>query len=608
MRKIIRITAVAVLIAAVALPTMPNCLLAGEITKEELTKMNAKYYDNKNNGRPGQADNVYYKIRDQKVILSAPYAVKAGEKPQATQSGTLVENASSKAGCSFISKAYNDGEDPHVDISSKYRNVLFDLVQKNKIRFLIDIVQMFSGDNPKKADIVIFTNNFETVGNREELEKIVQSAAEKYNLSYDWSSKRLPATNVVMDMLARAKLPGMQIRISSEYRTNTDMAKYNAMVNFLADLAQKIAPMDMTPAADNTGDSSDSKEGEDSKAAAGQEITSKQLSAVNSKYGADDSNGRPGQPNNVYTEVRDLRVILSAPYAVKAGTKSNAIQTGSLVEFASSRAGCSFIAKAYNDGEDANSGSGSVYRDTLLKLVKENQIRFLIDIAQILKGDTSKNADVVVFTNGGKTLMQNKEKIMETVNAAAEKHRLSIEWSPRTLASTYVLSDMYSRGKMPGMHMRISSNYRTSKDMEKYNTMVNFLADVVAGIAPLYTEKAMKEAGQISLTLDSDEVSYEVTTRLTTAPVVRDGIPMVPLRVVIEALGGEVEWIGERRTARIRLEGKEVDLVLDQAGPGWAALATTIDGHLMVPLGYVTEALGANAVWNPETGTLEIIK
>lgn len=96
-------------------------------------------------------------------------------------------------------------------------------------------------------------------------------------------------------------------------------------------------------------------------------------------------------------------------------------------------------------------------------------------------------------------------------------------------------------------------------------------------------------------------------------PVVMKGSTLVPLRAIFEKLGAEVTWNAKEQSvtakkgdstvwlkigsSKAKINGRNVDL---QSPP------QTINGSTMVPLRFVSEALGAEVLWDAETSTITI--
>lgn len=91
-------------------------------------------------------------------------------------------------------------------------------------------------------------------------------------------------------------------------------------------------------------------------------------------------------------------------------------------------------------------------------------------------------------------------------------------------------------------------------------------------------------------------------------PMLLNNRTMVPLRFIAESMGADVQWLEKKRTVEIRQDGKYLQLVVEQTGPGLDTPATIVSGRTMVPIRYVAESLGANVTWFASTQKVEIVK
>jgi len=96
-------------------------------------------------------------------------------------------------------------------------------------------------------------------------------------------------------------------------------------------------------------------------------------------------------------------------------------------------------------------------------------------------------------------------------------------------------------------------------------------------------------------------------------PLVRGGVTLVPMRDIFEALGATVVWVGE--TQEIRARKNDTDIWL-QIGNRTARVGESprplteapriYQGSTLVPLRFVSEALGANVSWDNPTRVVSI--
>jgi|GEM_PF-3885584 len=82
------------------------------------------------------------------------------------------------------------------------------------------------------------------------------------------------------------------------------------------------------------------------------------------------------------------------------------------------------------------------------------------------------------------------------------------------------------------------------------------------------------------------------------APFIYDGRTMIPLRLVAETLGAEVNWSAETRTVTIDRNSTNLSLVLDSPLPNNMGTPTSVSGRTFVPVRYVSEMLGAHIRWD----------
>jgi len=75
---------------------------------------------------------------------------------------------------------------------------------------------------------------------------------------------------------------------------------------------------------------------------------------------------------------------------------------------------------------------------------------------------------------------------------------------------------------------------------------------------------------------------------------------MVPLRLIAEIFGAEVDWIDENRVVTIALGDLILELSADEPLPDGMGVPHNIEGRIFVPIRYVAYALGVNVHWDVE--------
>jgi uncharacterized repeat protein (TIGR02543 family) len=105
---------------------------------------------------------------------------------------------------------------------------------------------------------------------------------------------------------------------------------------------------------------------------------------------------------------------------------------------------------------------------------------------------------------------------------------------------------------------------------------------------------------------------------LDSPPVIKNGRTLVPIRAIIEALGGTVGWDGTARKATVTLGSTTIELWIGKSAAKVNGATTPIDAanakvvpeiissRTMLPLRFVTETLGATVGWDAATQTIAI--
>lgn len=124
-------------------------------------------------------------------------------------------------------------------------------------------------------------------------------------------------------------------------------------------------------------------------------------------------------------------------------------------------------------------------------------------------------------------------------------------------------------------------------------------------LTPFYREA--QRDGEIKVTLDGEEIEFDQP------PVSVDGRTLVPIRAVMEKMGGTVIWLPETNTTEIRFDGNRMQLVLDSKTAFFNGDAYKLDvaprsmnNRTLMPLRFVAEKFGFNVGWNDSTRTVVI--
>ncbi|MEW6183329.1 MAG: copper amine oxidase N-terminal domain-containing protein [Bacillota bacterium] len=133
------------------------------------------------------------------------------------------------------------------------------------------------------------------------------------------------------------------------------------------------------------------------------------------------------------------------------------------------------------------------------------------------------------------------------------------------------------------------------------SAFVAILILFAGGIAPA--------AAAITVKIDGQRLSFG----LDPSPQIIQGRTLVPLRAIFEALGAEVQWQATTQTVIATKGSTTITLCVGQREALRNTEKITLDvpamiikGRTMVPLRFVSEALGTNVSWDGESQTVRI--
>lgn len=100
-----------------------------------------------------------------------------------------------------------------------------------------------------------------------------------------------------------------------------------------------------------------------------------------------------------------------------------------------------------------------------------------------------------------------------------------------------------------------------------------------------------------------------------TTPIIQNGRTLVPIRAIIEAMGGSVTWEQDTQTAELQYNDDRIELTISSNTAYLNDTANTIDtapviinDRTMMPVRFIAEGFKFDVEWNEDTQTITIKK
>ncbi|WP_166510785.1 copper amine oxidase N-terminal domain-containing protein [Desulfallas thermosapovorans] len=124
----------------------------------------------------------------------------------------------------------------------------------------------------------------------------------------------------------------------------------------------------------------------------------------------------------------------------------------------------------------------------------------------------------------------------------------------------------------------------------------------------MYGVLKSQELKQVNLKIGEKIIKVnEVVKHIDVAPAIINNRTMVPLRVVAEGLGTEVEWISSNKTVNIKIKDQSLNMVIGKTIPGIDSPPVLTNNRVLVPIRYISESLGAHVMWFSSTQSVHIV-
>lgn len=124
--------------------------------------------------------------------------------------------------------------------------------------------------------------------------------------------------------------------------------------------------------------------------------------------------------------------------------------------------------------------------------------------------------------------------------------------------------------------------------------------------------KIVLQIGNPNMTVNGTEKPIDAEG---TVPVIVNGRTLLPVRAVVEEMGGTVAWNGEKREVTLKLAEDEIRLTIDSTTATLNGKAQTLDaapailnGRTMLPIRFVAESFRFDVAWDGATQTVTVTK
>jgi hypothetical protein len=132
-----------------------------------------------------------------------------------------------------------------------------------------------------------------------------------------------------------------------------------------------------------------------------------------------------------------------------------------------------------------------------------------------------------------------------------------------------------------------------------------------------YVQPQARPSYMIILKIDDPNITVNGTSQKIdvqgSKPIIKNGRTLLPIRTLIESLGGEVLWYAKEQKVTITLNGHSIILWIGKTTALVDGSKTTLDvapqiinGRTYIPLRFVSEHLGGSVNWDTTTQTVTV--
>src|SRR5450830_1347659 len=160
--------------------------------------------------------------------------------------------------------------------------------------------------------------------------------------------------------------------------------------------------------------------------------------------------------------------------------------------------------------------------------------------------------------------------------------------------------------------LRLGTGLNTLHSSVRYLLLMRYtLPDFTVTVGPVPRTIISLQVGNPRMTVGGVAKAIDAQG---TKPLISNGTTMVPIRAIVESLGGSVGWDTAARRCDIRLGSRTVTTwvsktiaTVNGSSKTMSAAPAIIDGRTMIPLRFVAENLGCLVGWDQGTRSVTVV-
>jgi hypothetical protein len=234
----------------------------------------------------------------------------------------------------------------------------------------------------------------------------------------------------------------------------------------------------------------------------------------------------------------------------------------------------------------------------------------------------------IAASTGGTGTTNNTGASFQNLRAATANGAVTLTWNASSAAGVTgynLYRGTYSGGEdsNPITDFPISGTSYTDENVENgttyYYIMKPVFNDNSTGEASNEASATPGTAGKVIVLqlgnkyMTVNGISQEIDPGRGTTPITVQGRTLVPIRAIIEAMGGTIAWNGTEQKVTLNLNGKSIELWIGSKNTKVNGVNKITDvapqiigGRTMLPLRFVTENFGCNVDWDGVTQKVTI--